>query len=196
MATPIGHTLAGWAVYRASTRSRRRSLWLLLLYVALANVPDVDFVPGVLAGRPALYHQGPTHSLAAALLVSVAVAACFQRSVGFSFLALLGFSLAAFGSHLAIDLLGRDRTSPFGLPLFWPFSGARFISPTPIFLGVRHAPTGSETTIQWIGNILSLRNLAAVGLEIALIGPFVLLGRRPPEMRDHAPPSAGPPGRG
>jgi hypothetical protein len=64
MATSLGHGLAGYLVYRSLARHNSEdSKLLLLLCVCLAISPDLDFVPGILERKPALYHQGISHSL-------------------------------------------------------------------------------------------------------------------------------------
>jgi inner membrane protein len=189
VATPIGHSLAGYAVYGHSQPSVTRSrVSLIVLCVIMANLPDIDFLPGILAGNPSLYHQGPTHSFAFALLASLAAAGflALARLPGSSSSSAPGISsatvftlvLLSHGSHLLIDFFGADRLPPYGLPLLWPLSDAHFRSPVPLFPGVHHTRVRSDSTLQWIDNVLSLRNLGAVGVEILWIGPVVLLGRR------------------
>ena len=54
VATPIGHALAGYAIYTAcgsSWEGRQRHLMVLIIIVAL--LPDVDLIPGIVMGRPA-----------------------------------------------------------------------------------------------------------------------------------------------
>src|SRR5688500_4075005 len=100
MATPVGHSLAGYAVYRScAARESLRPMHALLLCIVMANLPDVDFLPGILAGRPALYHQGITHSLAAALLVPLAAAGLISLG-DVSFPRVLALCLASYTSHL------------------------------------------------------------------------------------------------
>ena len=57
MATPIGHVLGGYLVYACASSARpvrnRIVIWVCL---ALAISPDLDFVPGLWVGQPALYH--------------------------------------------------------------------------------------------------------------------------------------------
>src|SRR5512133_3244495 len=108
MPSPIGHTLggvsAGWLVNGAG-----RDRWWFrraLLFAAVGMLPDVDLVFGS--------HSGPTHSLGAALIVSVlawivlhgaarrrdtdVASALAHRPLTFS----LGV-FAAYASHLVLD---------------------------------------------------------------------------------------------
>jgi membrane-bound metal-dependent hydrolase YbcI (DUF457 family) len=151
----------------------------MLLYaglgVALAVAPDLDVIPGLLVGQPALYHAEASHSLGAALAVSAA-AAVLLRVVGLSFLAAFLVGFLAYGSHLALDMVGVDGRPPFGIPLLWPLSDMRFISPVPLLPGVRHAATASTGTVDWLQALFSLRNVIAIGIEVLVTGPLLLLG--------------------
>jgi inner membrane protein len=179
MATPIGHSLAGYAIYRFWIRhSQDRRPVLLLLALVLANAADLDFLPGILAGTPAAYHQGVSHSFALALIASTLAAAVlratFYMSAGPVFL--LGF--LCYSSHLVIDLFGPDLRPPFGIPLFWPVSDRTFLSPVPVFLGAHHVMTASASTSEWVREVLTLQNVAAVGLEVVIMLPFIFFAMR------------------
>jgi len=175
MATPIGHLLAGYAVGRGATLGTKPAQRNLLLYcMVLAVAPDLDFLPGLLQGQPALYHQGISHSLAFALVVSL-IGALALRPRSYGLLATWGLLFAAYSSHLLIDLFGPDRRLPYGIPLFWPLSDSTYLSPLSIFWGMHHAARTSATTAQWFAGIADLYNVGAILIEIVLIGPFAVL---------------------
>lgn len=175
MATPLGHSLAGCATYGFLATEKvgvRRGVLFLSVFMAVA--PDLDFLPGILVGRPALFHQGSSHSLGAALVVSLVIA-CLAYKRGLAFAGSFGICFIAYASHIAIDYLGGpDSRPPIGVPVFWPVSDAHFISPVPLFSGVSHAGTTSASIREWIAGILAFHNVVAIGLETALIGPIVL----------------------
>jgi inner membrane protein len=175
MATPVGHSLAGYAIYRLLVPGEQRRSALLLVAVVMANAPDLDFVPGILVGAPAMYHQGVSHSFAFAAAAGVMGAVLLRAMAGR--VAQMGFFLAflCYSSHLVLDLFGRDARPPYGIPLFWPLTDHTFLSPVPLFLGVHHASRASSSTSEWVNSILTLRNVAALGVEIVLILPLVLL---------------------
>jgi inner membrane protein len=175
MATPIGHTLAGLTAL--TTAPRRPLRPLVLLAVVMANVPDLDFLPGILVGMPTLYHQGVTHSLAAAALASF-VGAIVLRHLGLPFGAAFRVGLAAYASHLALDLVGPDARLPFGIPLFWPLSDAHFLSPVPLLPGVHHAARTESSISEWLTGILVMRNIGAMAVEVGLFGPIAWLATR------------------
>ncbi|MEW6299075.1 MAG: metal-dependent hydrolase [Thermodesulfobacteriota bacterium] len=179
MATPIGHALAGYAVYQlrpVATSEGGRERALLWLCVSMAIAPDLDFLPGMLQGHPNLYHQGISHSIGAACVVSglTAVLLGLRNGVVWSEWGLL---FLAYASHLAVDFWGPDSRPPYGQPLFWPVSGAYYLAPTPILMGVRHAKNVAATPGEWIAGVLHPQNLAAVGVEILVMAPVILLTR-------------------
>jgi hypothetical protein len=47
-----------------------------------------------------------------------------------------------------------------------------------LLLGVSHAGRTSASTGEWVHGVLTLYNVAALGLEIVVVLPFVLLARR------------------
>lgn len=176
MATPIGHSLAGYAVYvfAKGAKSRGdRELMLLCIFAAMA--PDLDFLPGLLVGTPALYHQGISHSLGFTLPLSLGLAGIGHLR-GRSFSVVFGSCFIASLSHLVLDFLGPDTRPPYGIPLLWPISGEYFISPVPVLLGVRHATTAGTTTQDWMLRLLHWHNLAAITWEVVLMVPFIFLG--------------------
>jgi inner membrane protein len=175
MATPLGHVLAGYAIYgfaRAPKAGEQPGLTVLGIIMAVA--PDLDLIPGLVMGQPALYHGGISHSLGFALLVSLGVAGIFKMH-GKVFLPVFVVGFLAYSSHLLLDWLGSDGRPPFGIPVFWPFSNETFISPVTVLPGVRHAGATDDSISEWIQGILSWHNLGAIAIESALITPFIFL---------------------
>jgi membrane-bound metal-dependent hydrolase YbcI (DUF457 family) len=127
MALCLTHAAAGYLVYEAARPAGRHRFGLLATAVVLANAPDLDFVPGLLTGVPGAFHRGPTHSIAAALLVAFAAAvlAWCRRADGYGAGWWAGFAAAAYGGHLLVDFLTVDAVPPYGAPFLWPAS-ARF----------------------------------------------------------------------
>jgi len=171
MATPLGHSLAGYAV---ASRSGTSGYYFIGLCVLMANAPDLDFLPGLLTGAPALYHQGITHSIVFGCVVSL-VAAAVHAYGGWPFLRIFYLCSFSYLSHLLMVYFGPDGRPPYGIPLLWPMSDIYFISPVPLFLGMHHAGSAHASIQDWIRGVLDLRNFGAVALEIVLIAPFVFL---------------------
>ena len=174
MASPIGHSFAGFWTFlvlleqcRISFVERwRRYLPQLLVLVALANLPDVDFFFGLGSHANAL-HRGFTHSLLMAVLVSLALAAFWRITGGFWRSAFLYF--AAYGSHLLIDFctgskIGWTHTGS-GIPVFWPWP-QNFSSPLILVLGVQHRNLRA---------LFSLDNLWSSSYELLTFGAITAI---------------------
>ena len=85
MPSPILHTAAAASVARLGLRER--FTWRdAALFAALANLPDVDFIPGLLAGEPLRHHHGITHSLAFAAAASAGAFLALKRRVPWAWL--------------------------------------------------------------------------------------------------------------
>jgi membrane-bound metal-dependent hydrolase YbcI (DUF457 family) len=147
VASPIAHTFAGfWTflILAAQLKTRLTAQWRqwlprLAVLVLLANLPDLDFLPGCFDGNANQLHRSFTHSLTFAILISLALSCVWRIAPGFWRSTLLYFT--AYGSHLLIDFftgtkLGWTHTG-FGMPLFWPWS-KEFSSPLILTFGVRH----------------------------------------------------------
>ncbi len=176
MASPVGHLLAGQIAYRAvGTAAGVRDRGLAWLCALAAIAPDLDFIPGILLGRPALYHQGASHSFLSALIVSIVLTAFFHRRAR-RFLVIAWLAIfSAYVSHLGLDLLGPDRRPPYGIPLFWPWSAETYLSPVQVFPGVHHATRTGVVTGEWLARTLSARNLLGPVMECAVLGPPFLV---------------------
>ena len=178
MATPIGHSLAGLAVYSVAPDINRHSrLKLMLLCITMAVFPDLDLLPGLLQGQPVLYHGSISHSLGFALGVSLVIALIFHFQ-GSAFGPIFKLCLIAYVSHLVLDFFGPDGRAPYGIPLFWPLSSAHFLSPIPLLLGARHVGSTTASTMAFLRGVLSFYNVAAMTLEIVIVAPFIWLGQR------------------
>jgi inner membrane protein len=137
MPLPIGHSLMGYAIHDTTSEDKGFSWKSILLFVFVANLPDLDFIPGLLAGEANLYHRHfLSHSLGAALAFGVLAGAyCyFVRKKNFATNFAL-FSLVYF-SHVFLDYFSMDHSAPHGVPMFWPLTTEYFASPFPVFMSV------------------------------------------------------------
>jgi len=116
---PFGHSLAGYIVsaYKSKT-FRLNNVKILALYVFIANAPDLDFIPGILIGKPNWFHHGISHGLGAGLIFSFLLVLGLKctrvKSQKNNFV--LYFSL--YCSHLFLDYMSIDGRPPVGIPLF------------------------------------------------------------------------------
>lgn len=182
MPSPVAHSLAGVAIVgvarylRASRRVQQPRVigvpMLLVLMMAAANAPDLDFVPGVLVGYPDWLHRGISHSLGAALLfggLSGAIAAVGRLQTP----GLIGVLMAlAYASHLLLDMFSPDPMRFNGVPLFWPLSEQHFVLPAQVFLDIRRAP-GAEG---FVASLWHWHNLEAMVREVLIMVPLLLAG--------------------
>ena len=138
MASPVLHGLAGAGLAYAMAGGKglplfaswRKTGAYLAAGAALACLPDVDYLPGLLRGYLNTTHQQATHSVAWVLLAAFGIwllgRAAQPAWFGKRTLALL---LVLIGSHLAIDWVTADHFAPYGFPLWFPFSEARTLGP-------------------------------------------------------------------
>jgi inner membrane protein len=148
----LGGVAAGWI---AAPAADRRALALCALAGAIA---DVDlFLP--------IAHRGPLHSIAAGVGAGVIALVLLRMSrtpLDRPRLA-LAFA-AAYGSHVLLDWLGADTSSPRGLMALWPFTSDYFISDLTMFRAISRR--------YWMSNFW-WDNTVAVLQELAILGPLV-----------------------
>src|SRR5262245_39543056 len=143
MASPVGHSLSGVLLGELLRKGEERpappDTWRTrAAWIALANLPDVDFLIGWIAfGDFGALHSGFTHSL---LFCLAAAAACGAASRRFAYLPGFWPALALVGSHLVLDSAsGHLLMGPgYGVMLFYPFSMERIHSPIALFWGPKH----------------------------------------------------------
>ncbi len=173
MASPVGHSLVAVSIvmawqerfhHRQTVAWCLRHRWTLLAAVFLANVPDLDYVPGMIIGDLNAFHQGITHSLgfvgAFWIILMVAGRLCGMNLRRWALLSAL-----LLVSHLVVDILTADGRAPYGIMLFWPLSEMRVHSPVTIF------PMYSKAQLS---NLWDLRNLSSLAQEIACSGALLL----------------------
>jgi len=140
MPSPIAHIAVGVAIGVVAKRKVDRSHpeqsgSLFILFVALlgAVLPDFDAFVAIALGDFGKYHNNLTHSFLFAFV------ACVLLTGLLSFFSQLPkrtiFFVLAFACtiHLLMDTASVTR----GVMLFWPFTNERFVSPIPLFYGVR-----------------------------------------------------------
>ena len=155
MPSPLGHALggiaAGWIVAPPRGASKAELLRSGALFAAIAMVPDIDLLFN--------WHQGPTHSLGAAVMAGLAVGAVTRRPR-------LGVAAAcAYASHFLLDWLGADTMPPFGVMALWPLSHEHHLSRLDVFAGVQRTYTPGFWTY----------NIKAVARELLILVPLFWL---------------------
>ena len=171
MCTPIGHSIAGCSIVSGQQGRTGPARWILLIAIIMAsNLPDIDFVFGYIAGNPNLYHHLWTHSLFFMLMSGVIFGIAYRVLEGKGgFKAGLVVCCIVF-SHLVLDFITGDSSTPYGMQLFWPVSRDFFISPITLFRDVSKASSSQA----FLGSLFCWHNAWTVLLEVAILGPFYL----------------------
>ncbi len=171
MPSPIAHSLMGYLICRVTIKSFKGQKWyIILLCIFIANIPDLDFLPGLFVGSASRYHHGISHSIGFSLLFAFG---CYfilgllkqdhmKRSV------ITVFSL--YFSHVVLDFLTKVPDKPYGELFLWPFSNKYYMAPFSFFPVIHfHGATG-----EFFFSLLSLQNLIAIGVEFAILSPIVV----------------------
>ena len=128
------------------------------LLVGAGLVPDLDLLVGS--------HSGITHSLGAAAIAGMLVAAGPWR--GRWRLGLAVF--AAYGSHVLLDWLSQDTSVPIGIMALWPLSREYWHAPFSLFLATDRR--------FWLDGFWA-RNLLSIAWELLVfIPPAAIVYRR------------------
>jgi inner membrane protein len=148
-------------------KPRRPVSWpALLAFMVLALLPDADLALVAMGACDdgACGHRGASHSLLVALAIGL-FAGMVARRLGWPVVRTIVAATVAVASHAVLDALGEGGR---GLPLLWPFSDARFISPIRIF---PDAPRGLA--------LLSIPGAINVAIEFAVFLPMMLYATWP-----------------
>ncbi len=161
MPTPVGHAVGGLATAWLAESITRKSPWTIPLAVAcaaIAMVPDLDLLLGI--------HRMYTHSVAAVAVVGLVSWLVLRRhtSLATRFALIIA---AAYLSHLLLDWLGKDSSTPPGLMALWPFSARFYISGLDLF--------GEVSRRYWKPEEFIVGNLKAVGRELMILGPVTAI---------------------
>lgn len=160
----------GYTLHEAVPGNKNRFTWrMILLYIVVANLPDVDFIPGLFVDSPnRFHHHYLSHSLAFAVFVGGLLAIYFSRRQGGRFVShFLTFTGICF-SHLVLDYFTADTSAPFGVPMFWPISSRYFYSSFSIFMSVHKSGTSSD----FIQSLFVLHNLWVALWEMLIFVPI------------------------
>jgi membrane-bound metal-dependent hydrolase YbcI (DUF457 family) len=170
MPSPAGHLIAGVAIAWAAEcfpplRPRARAnnshtgpvpaiTPLVLACGALALAPDLDILLAT--------HRTYTHSIAA---VALAALACGAIAGGRAAPAgATGFTCGlVVASHIVLDWLGRDSSTPSGIMAFWPVSTAHFYSGIDLFADISRR--------YWKPEEFIIENAVSMAREFVILAP-------------------------
>lgn len=175
MPSPVAHSLIGLAVGFGYLLPRGRlghalkALWArrteLFAILVMANLPDIDYLPGLFVGYINAFHFQYTHTLGWIAGVALGCWLLWRRqdkNVGWVMLALMFGVLA---SHLIADMLTADYWEPYGIMALWPFTDRYFTSPVALFANVQKN--------EW-PDVFKSHNLDVLVVELAWCVPLVL----------------------
>lgn len=165
MPSPIGHALAGLAIgllampdrTQAPDKPQVPSYLFPAVGVLVAALPDADLLVSH-------FHRAATHSLGATALLMIlttVVTGQVTGRVGWRLVLLVGTS---HGSHVLMDWLGADPTTPAGIQALWPFDSRFHVS------GLNWFPQ-TERGLENPGAFD--KNLRALLFELSTMGPLV-----------------------
>ena len=151
MPSPVGHALAGIAVAwaadlfpgnRAWRAVPERARWyaragggLTLACAALAFAPDLDLLIG--------FHRSITHSFVSVVVVA-AVAGVLAAKARLPVTRIACMCAGAWATHMLLDWLAVDPSTPRGIQALWPFDDRWFMSGLGSLPGDRTSPA-----LQW-----------------------------------------------
>jgi membrane-bound metal-dependent hydrolase YbcI (DUF457 family) len=161
MPTPAAHALGGLAAAFLVDSLRRRPVLspaLLVASAVAAMAPDLDLLAGS--------HRTYTHSLGAILIVGIVSWLIMQRRISSPLRAAV-ILMAAYGSHLLLDWMGKDTSIPLGFTALWPLSADFYLSGWNLF--------GEVSRRYWLPREFILWNLQALAWELMVIVPVVLI---------------------
>lgn len=174
MASPIGHSLFGiGAQLLIPSRQSKINYMGLLFVIFSANVPDLDFLPGLIIGDMNRYHHGISHSIGGAFIYALIVW-FLGRFMDWNYWRLSLTAALAYCSHLIADYWAEDGGAPFGAPFLWPLSDQYYISPFPILKRFEHGEVG-DGLVAIIKQLLLSVNFQAILLEIIIFVPMILI---------------------
>ena len=167
MPTPVGHALGGLATawfsraiagHNAAPPQGRRPVRLLVACIVAAMAADVDIVFHS--------HRTYTHSVGAVIVVGLVAWIIARPKTRCPLFVALTIA-AAYGSHILLDLLGKDTAPPFGLTALWPFSSRFYISGVDLFMEISRR--------YWKPDEFIVGNFRAAGWELLVLGPVAAL---------------------
>jgi membrane-bound metal-dependent hydrolase YbcI (DUF457 family) len=177
MPSPVGHLLAGAAIYLAATARERRSRTVLAIALLGSIAADFDFLPGILIGDMRAFHHGMSHSLAFALLFGGLMFLVAGHRVSVGAIQMSMIAAMAYSAHVLLDFVSVNEGTR-GVPLFWPLSRERLGVSLRLFGKFEYGDItdGIWSVVRW-DNVLPLLS------ESAILGALAIIIRQKEQIR-------------
>lgn len=136
MPSPLSHTIVSLSLYPAVKSGNRKNNVILLFFIIIVSLlPDFDIIPGIFGEKIAEFHRIHTHSIFAMVFFSLILLIILFTVKIKNKTRMFFFFVAIYSLHLLLDLfiLNTNPTNEIGLPLLYPISDMKFISPVQIF---------------------------------------------------------------
>lgn len=136
MPSPLAHTIVSLSVYPAFKSDNRKHNFILLLFILFVSLlPDFDIIPGIFGGKLAEFHRIYTHTIAGLVFFLLILFVVLSRLKVQKKTILLLLFIIIYSLHLFLDMfiIGTNPVNGIGLPLLYPVSNVKFISPVRIF---------------------------------------------------------------
>lgn len=171
MPTPIGHSLISTAIFAGvKNKEARFSAFDYFVFLFFGMLPDLDFLPGLIAGEPSRYHHGLSHSITMSLAAGFLAGLVYYATRRKHFVEYSLIFSGVYFAHVAADFFAVDTSAPFGEQMFWPFWNGYVLSPFTFFMDV-HRSTASH---DFFVSMFNSHNLRTVFVEIAVCVPIFL----------------------
>ena len=125
---------------------------VLLIILSLSLLPDLDVIPGLLAGDLHGIHNSVTNSLIIGVLAAFALGGLMWFVGRMAIREWVIVALLSYWLHVAMDYFTAER----GVMLIWPLTSERYVAPIRLFYGVHYSE-----------GLISIRHVWTVVTELA-----------------------------
>ncbi|MDZ7291263.1 MAG: metal-dependent hydrolase [candidate division KSB1 bacterium] len=190
MPLPVAHSLMGYALSEAtSVRLVKKKWWNVCAFVALANLPDIDYLPGFLMGQPNRFHHMLAHSFGFAALAGLLAGLIFwqlrrkagPQESGYEYRLWPYFLIVSIAvlSHCLLDLFTVDTSAPQGMMLLWPLDRSYYDVSWDIFQSVHK----SDASATFLLSLMQWYNFKIALWEALMMLPIVALAKKIRQLR-------------